>query len=118
MTLIVMPIMLKELCVFKGQGASALQAGFHTRRPPVQRGRRGRPVPPTRDVGSPIEACAPAITRQGQTGSYSMKGYFCVCFHIHPREKDRGGGEIELHSTFQLHIPYSTSFIWPLALRS
>lgn len=81
--------------VLTGEGASALQAGFHTGRPPVQWGRRGRPVPPTGDVGSPIAACGPVTTQQGQTGSYSMKG----C------EKGREGGGTQLHSTFQLHIP-------------
>lgn len=74
-------------CVFTGEGAFALQAGLHARRPPVQRGRRSRPVPPTRDMGSSIAVSRPVTAQRGQIGLYSVKG--CV----HPREK--------------LHIPYS-----------
>lgn len=52
-------------CILTGEGANALQAGFHTRGPPLQRGGWGRPVSPTRDVGAPIVAHGSAASLWG-----------------------------------------------------
>lgn len=69
-------------CILTGEGANALQAGFHTRGPPVQRGGRGRPVPPTGDVGAPIAVRGPGAAQQSWNCLFSVGG---GCDH--PREK-------------------------------
>lgn len=78
-------------CILTGEGANALQAGFHTRESLVQRGGGSRPVPPTGDVGAPIAACEPADAQQGWNGSLSLR-----CDH--PRQKS-------LHSLTLLSEP-------------
>lgn len=69
-----------------GEGASALQAGVHSRKQAVLRGGRGGPVPPARQMGSPIATPIHHRTVPGRAKPTLHDG---GVNHTYPREKER-----------------------------